>query len=85
MAIFAFKKISELAQNIVNIRLTHFNKVGRLYCAIIAAHVIRSCALARRDVDATPSRKRSSPYACSLTRVKPRSLLSEMRSRHQSG
>jgi len=70
---------------IVNIRLTRFNKIGRLYRTIIAAQVIRSCDLARRDVNSTPSSKRSSPHSCSLTGAKPRSLLSEMRSRNQSG
>src|SRR5215831_18801277 len=64
----------------VNIRLTRFNQVGRLYGAIIAAPVIRSCALAKRDVGPTSSSKRSSPHSCRLTGVRPRSLLSEMRS-----
>jgi hypothetical protein len=69
----------------VNIRLTRFNKVGGLYCAIMAAQVIRSGALARRAVGSTPSSKRSSPHACRLIGAKPRSLLSEMCSRNQSG
>jgi hypothetical protein len=39
----------------VNIRLTRFNKIGRLYRTILAAQVIRACDLARRDGGATPS------------------------------
>ena len=65
---------------LVNIRLTRFNQVGRLYGAIIAAQVIRSCALAKRDVGPTSSSKRSSPHSCRLTGARPRSLLSEIRS-----
>jgi hypothetical protein len=61
----------------VNIRLTRFNKIGRLYCTIIAAQMIRSCDLARRDGGSTPSSKRSSPHSCRLTGAKPRSILSE--------
>jgi hypothetical protein len=69
----------------VNIRLTRLNKVGQLHCTIIAAQVIRSYALARRDVGSTPSRKRSSLHSCRLTGAKPRGLLSEMRSSNQAG
>jgi hypothetical protein len=68
----------------VNIRLTRFNKIGRLYRTIIAAQVLRSCDLARRAVDSTPSSKRSSPHSCRWTGAKSHSLLSEMRSRNQS-
>ena len=57
--------------HLVNIRLTRFDKVGRLYRTIIAAQVIRSCALARRDVGSTPSSKRSTPHSCRLTGAMP--------------
>ena len=67
--------------HLVNIRLTRFDKVGKPYRTIIAAQVIRSCALARRDVGSTPSSKRSTPHSCRLTGAMPRDLLSEIRSR----
>src|SRR5690349_4197787 len=51
----------------VNIRLTRFHKIGRLYRTIIAAQVSRSYDLARRDVGSTPSSMRSSPHAYRLT------------------
>ena len=74
-----------LPRGFVNIRLTRFNKIGRLYHTIIAAPVIRSCDLARRDVGSTPSSKRGSLHSYRLTRAKPRCLLSEMRSSNHSG
>jgi len=78
--------VTEIAQRLnVNIRLTRFNKVSRLSLAILAAQVIRLCALASHDVGSALSSKRSSPSSGRLTGIKPQSLLAAMRLGDKSG